>query len=126
MITATREPFTDYLKTQLHLENHELPEAGAWSNVGNTTGALALRLNLLSVDQIDRILEIQENDGQGRMFGELAVELGFVTEDEIVRLLEVQQLNKYLELGEQLVLSGKTDIATLLTNLRDFQLDATR
>ncbi len=82
---------------------------------------LALRLGLLSVEQIDQILESQENDQQGKLFGEIAIEFGFVQQVEIDRLLQLQQLNRRLELGEQLVLSGRIDIATLLTTLHDFQ-----
>ena len=120
MIATTCDPFTEFLQSQLGLENHEIPQPGEWANVGNTTGALALRLGLLSVDQIDHILETQENEGHGKLFGEIAVELGYVESEQVDRLLLIQQLNRRLELGEQLVLSGRTDIDTLLTNLQDF------
>lgn len=120
MIATACEPFTEFLKTQLKLEDHEVPEPGEWANVGNTTGALALRLNVLTVDEIDQILEAQENCGSIKMFGELAIEMGFLDSEQVDRLLSVQQLNKSLELGEQLVISGKTDIPTLLTTLENF------
>ncbi len=121
MIAATCDPFTEFLQSQLELAENEVPEPGEWANVGNTTGALALRLGLLTVEQIDQVLETQENDQQGKFFGEIAVELGYVQQEEIDRLLQLQQLNRRLELGEQLVLSGRTDIATLLTTLQEFQ-----
>jgi hypothetical protein len=120
MIAATCDPFTEFLQTQLGLEEGEVPIPGEWANVGNTTGALALRLGLLSVEQIDNILENQETNGHGKFFGEIAVELGFVEQVQIEHLLGIQQLNRQLELGEQLVLSGRTDLNSLLSNLQKF------
>lgn len=120
MIAATCDPFTEFLQTQLGLEESEIPVPGEWANVGNTTGALALRLGLLSVEQIDHILESQETHGHGKFFGEIAVELGFADQEQIESLLEIQRLNRQLELGEQLVLSGRTDLNGLLGNLQQF------
>jgi hypothetical protein len=122
MIAATCDPFTEFLQTQLGLQDHEVPVPGEWANVGNTTGALALRLGLLTVEQIDHILESQETNAHGKFFGEIAVELGFVEQVQIERLLDIQLLNRRLELGEQLVLSGRTDMQSLLGNLQEFQL----
>ena len=79
-----------------------------------------MRLGLLSVEQIDHILESQETHGHGKFFGEIAVELGFADQDQIESLLEIQRLNRQLELGEQLVLSGRTDLNGLLGNLQQF------
>lgn len=120
MTTAICHPFADYLKTQLELGDHELPEPGEWGNVGNTTGALSLRLDLLTVDQIDHILELQENESQRKLFGELAVELGYLTQEQVERLLEVQQLNRQLEAGEQLVLAGKMSVTELVELMLGF------
>ena len=120
MIAATCDPFTEFLQAQLGLNDQEIPTPGEWAHVGNTTGALALRLGLLDVEQIDQILEIQENDGHAKLFGEIAVELGFAEQAQIERLLDIQQLNRRLELGEQLVLSGRTDLDTLLADLQRF------
>ena len=48
----------------------EMPKPGAWSQSGNTIGALALRLNLLALDQVEKIIEIQRTERD--LFGELA------------------------------------------------------
>jgi len=120
MIAAICDPFTEYLQKQLGLEDRDIPQPSEWANVGNTTGAVALRLGLLSVEQIDAILEHQENENHTKLFGEIAVELGYASQEEIDHLLEIQQLNRRLELGEQLVLAGRIDIDTLLTNLHSF------
>ena len=125
MISATCEPFTEFLQQQLGLADHEVPEPGEWAHVGNTTGAVALRLGLLTVEQIDHILETQETEGQTKLFGEIAVELGYADQSEIERLLTIQRLNRRLELGEQLVLAGRVDLDTLLTHLREFEQQAT-
>ena len=120
MSASHRDEFVEFLQERLHLEETEIPQAGEWSNVGNTVGALSLRLNLLTVDQIDRILEVQESDSRGKRFGELAVELEFLTQPQADRLLQIQKLNKRLERGEELVLSGKVEMESLVELLHEF------
>ncbi len=105
MIAATCDAFTEYLQAQLELADLEVPEQGEWANVGNTTGAFALRLGLLRVEQIAQILESQENSQQGNLFGEIAIEFCFVQQVEIDLLLQLHPLNRRLELVLQLVSS---------------------
>ncbi len=69
MLATQSTPFLEYLKARIQLTDAELPEAGEWSDAGNTIGMLALRMNLLSVEQIDGVLEIQEREGNVRRFG---------------------------------------------------------
>ena len=114
----SNDAFVRFLAERLNLTESDLPRLSKWSRTGNTIEALSLRLNLLTVEQIDRILESQEADG--RLFSEIAVELGFLSDGEIGWLLEIQRLNELIELGEQLVVSGKVDAATLITQLGQF------
>lgn len=113
-------PFLEYLTKSLGLAEHEVPRPGQWSSISNTLGAMALRLNLLTAEQVDRILEIQEEGSQRRRFGEMAVQEGLMTTEQVNLLLEIQHANKRLELGEQLVISGKLDVPELFRCLADF------
>src|SRR3990172_392933 len=118
--TTSSEPFLDYLRQRLQLDEHCVPDPGEWADAGNTIGMLALRMNLLTVEQIDQILDIQENAGQSKLFGELAAELGFLHHEQVDRLLSIQKLNRQLEQGARLVLAGRIDLRTLMRHLEEF------
>src|SRR5262245_42778712 len=83
MLLSATKPFLEHLRLRLKLTEGELPEVGEWSGVGNTIGALALRLNLVTVEQLDQILGAQEEDENGRRFGDVAIELGFLDEGQV-------------------------------------------
>jgi hypothetical protein len=118
--TQTQPSFVDFLIDRLELSERELPVPGDWADAGNTIGMLALRMNLLSVDQIDRILELQESEGNSRRFGEVAESLKLLTHTQVARLLDVQTFNRELELGERLVMEGRLEIGDLIQHLSDF------
>jgi hypothetical protein len=118
--TQTQPTFVDFLMDRLDLSEQHLPIPGEWADAGNTIGMLALRMNLLSVEQIDRILETQEREGSVRRFGELAESLGLLSHSQVARLLAVQALNRELELGERLVMDGRLEIGDLVRHLSDF------
>jgi hypothetical protein len=118
--TQTQPSFVDFLIDRLELSERELPIPGDWADAGNTIGMLALRMNLLSVEQIDRILELQEGEGNCRRFGEVAESLKLLTHTQVARLLDVQTLNRELELGERLVMEGRLEIGDLIQHLSDF------
>jgi hypothetical protein len=120
LATQTQPSFVDFLTDRLELSERELPVPGEWSDAGNTIGMLALRMNVLSVEQIDRILELQEREGSVRRFGELAESLNLLSHPQVARLLAVQALNRELELGERLVMDGRLEIADLVRLLSDF------
>jgi len=81
---------------------------------------LALRMNLLTVEQIDQVLEIQEREGTARRFGEVAESLGFLSHRQVARLLAIQSINRDLELGARLVLSGRIEVPELVHQLNHF------
>ncbi len=112
--------FVDFLKERLDLDEHEVPRLGEWANMGTTVGALALRLNALTLEQIDHILDRQERGRQQELFGNLAVELGYMDPDQVNRLLEIQKLSRQWELAAQLVLAGRIDLASLAQELAEF------
>ena len=120
MLAIQTPPFVDFLRARLALADEELPQPGEWADAGNTIGMLALRMGLLSVEQIDHILESQEQEGSGRRFGELAESLGLLSHDQVARLLAIQSLNRELELGERLVLAGRIPVRELVRQLYDF------
>ena len=113
-------PFLEYLIAALDLKEDEIPKTGAWSSISNTLGALALRLNLLTPEQVDQILEVQEEGNKGKRFGEVGINLGLLTAEHVEILLELQKADKRLELGQQLVLTGKLDVPGLFRCLADF------
>jgi hypothetical protein len=120
LATQNQATFVDFLTDRLELSERELPVPGEWADAGNTMGMLALRMNLLSVEQIDSILELQEREGNVRRFGELAESLNLLSHAQVERLLAVQTLNRELELGERLVMDGRLEIADLVRHLSDF------
>jgi hypothetical protein len=120
MLSTTTEPFLNFLRHRLQLDDHCIPDAGEWADAGNTIGMLALRMNLLTVEQIDQILDIQENAGHGKLFGELAAELGFLAHEQVERLLAIQKLNRQLEQGARLVLAGRIDLRMLMRHLEAY------
>jgi hypothetical protein len=120
LATQTQPTFVDFLMERLDLSERQLPVPGEWADAGNTIGMLALRMNLLSVEQIDHILELQESEGNVRRFGEMAESLRLLSHSQVERLLAVQTLNRELELGERLVMEGRLEVGDLARHLSDF------
>ena len=110
--------FVEHLADTLGLDEKEKPRRREWSRVGNTIGALTLRLNLMNEAQVNEVLQIQ--DVEGGYFGEVAVRAGYLSPIQVESLLELQQLHDELLLGEQLVVAGQLDIPTLVNSLADF------
>ena len=107
-----------FLARELGVAVDTLPRPGPWSRSGLTIGALSLRLDALTLENIDAIIEQQAREP--KLFGELAVKLGFLSAEEVARLLEIQQMHWALELGEMLVLAGLIDLPKLAELLARF------
>jgi hypothetical protein len=122
MPTGKSEPeaFRQFLEARYGRGLADASEPGEWSNLGNRLGAIALRLGLLAVDQIDQILVIQENGRTWRQFGEIAVERGFLTPEQLDRVCQIQRIHRLLEAGEQLVVRGQLDVDALIEGLCEF------
>ena len=119
--------FLSFLKDRLKLEAGEIPVLGEWLYLANTIGAIALRSNVLSLEQLECILdkqeEMQDSDEEYKLFGQLAIDLGYLTPHEVGRLLELQQINIQLSLAGQLVLADSLDVESLLDIMREYAHD---
>lgn len=111
--------FERFLADRLNIDTDAVADVSEWSGTGNTIGALALRLGLLDLPQIDRILDLQEEDK--RLFGELAVDLGFLTSDQVEQLVTLQQFHQLFEIGERQVVAGRITIRDLMQIILEFQ-----
>ena len=124
---AKTNDFLSFLKDRLKLEAGEIPVPGEWLYLANTIGAIALRSNVLSLEQLECILdkqeEMQDADEEHRLFGQLAIDLGYLTPHEVGRLLELQQINIQLSLAGQLVLADSLDVESLLDIMREYSHD---
>ncbi len=122
--------FLSFLKDRLKLEAEEIPVPGEWLYLANTIGAIALRSNVLSLNQIECILdeqeEMQDSDEEHKLFGELAIKLGYLTQHEVDRLLELQQINIQLSLAGELVLADSLNMESLFDILRKYWLVQSR
>ena len=118
--------FLSFLKGRLKIEKGEMPVPGEWLYLANTIGAIALRSNVLSLEQLECILdrqeEMQDSNEEHKLFGQLAVDLGYLTRHEVDRLLVLQQLNIQLSLAGQLVLGDSLDLELLLDIMREYLL----
>jgi hypothetical protein len=110
--------FERFLLERLQLDPEEHLSFSDWAGTGNTIGALALRLGVLSLDEIDRVLDAQENNR--RLFGEIAVELSFLTPDQVDRLIQLQRFHQLLEVGEHMVIKGLLSIEELQSSLLEY------
>ena len=108
----------EFLARRLGVDPADLPSSTGWAGSGNAIGALALRLGVLTLDQVEQVVDQQAGDA--RMFGELATALGFCTEDDIERLIEVQRLHRCVDQAALLVVDGRVDSAQLLAHLTAF------
>jgi hypothetical protein len=112
------EQLAAFIARDLGVEVSSLPRPGPWSRSGLTIGALSLRLDVLTLENIDAIIEQQAREP--KLFGELAVQLNFVTREQVDRLLQIQQMHWALEVGEMLVLAGIIDLPKLAELLARF------
>lgn len=110
--------FLQYLGKTLGRDFEGRTSKGDWSRLGNTIGALTLRVNLMTEAEVNKVLEIQ--DVEGGYFGEVAVNAGYLTAEQVSSLLEIQQLHDQLQLGEQLVVAGDIDVPTLVRTMAEF------
>ena len=122
--------FLSFLKDRLKLEAGKMPVPAEWLFLANTIGAIALRSNVLSLDQLESILdkqeEMQDADEDHKLFGQLAIDLDYLTPHEVDRLLALQQINIQLSLAGQLVLANTLDLDSLLDIMREYLLEQSK
>lgn len=117
-MSLSTSDFARFLANRLRLDPDEILTSSDWAGTGNTIGAIALRLGLLDLDQIDRILDMQDSDK--RLFGEIAINLEFMTEEQVEGLIQLQRYHQLLEAGEALVLRGIITMEQLQETLLEF------
>ena len=127
---AKSNDFLSFLADRLKLEAGEMPVPGEWLYMANTIGAIALRSNVISLEQLECILdkqeEMQDANEKHKLFGQLAIDLGYLTQHEVDRLLELQQINIQFSLAGQLVLADSLDLESLLDVMREYRRDQPR
>lgn len=117
-VSLSTSDFARFLANRLRLDPDEVLTSSDWAGTGNTIGAIALRLGLLDLDQIDRILDMQDSDK--RLFGEIAINLEFMTEEQVDGLIQLQRYHQLLEAGEGLILRGLVTMEQLQETLLEF------
>jgi hypothetical protein len=110
--------FATFLRENLDLADCEVPSPGEWAGTGNTLGSIGLRLGLLSLDQIDKIVNRQASDS--RLFGQIGISQKFLTEEDVERLLELQRFHRCLDLGALLVIERQITFPDLLNLIAEF------
>lgn len=80
-------------------------------------GAIALAHDLITLDQLDEILDQLTADMR---FGEVAIRLGHLTADQVDRLLAIQEMQEVMEICEMLLLSGTMNREMLLREIAVF------
>jgi hypothetical protein len=109
---AHANPFVQFLADELDLNETALPDPNRVNDAGNTLGAICVRLGVLSIMDIESILEVQREQRQLR-FGEIAVQQGLMTKFQLERILAVQAFYRSFELGTLLVLDGHVGLGRL-------------
>jgi len=116
--TPHSKELLEFLSIRLGVPVEALEAEDGWVLAGNTIGSLAIRLGVLSLEQVEQIVHLQPNDGH--RFGELAVALGYASPEQIERLLILQHFHRCLDLGGRLLLSGHCEFHSLLEVLTEF------
>lgn len=80
-------------------------------------GAIALAHELITLDQLDEILDLLTRDTK---FGEVAIRLGHLTPDQVERLLVIQEMQEVTEICELLLLQAIFDREELLREIALF------
>lgn len=107
-----------FLGDRLDLAKDELPTASEWAGSGNTIGSLALRMGILSLEQIESVVDRQV--GTETRFGQAAVALGYLTQAQVDKLVGMQEFHRCVDLAGPLVMEGQVEIADLARLLADF------
>ena len=97
--------FADPLYDPGYVTRDRLAEAiRNWRGRPDTLGAIALKVGVLTMEQIDALLEEQAHEH--KLFGQVAIEREFLTSEQVERLWGIQELDAELHLGKVLVVGG--------------------
>ena len=108
----------DFIARRLGLSPHGGGRASDWSQCGNSIGAIALRLGLMSIDEVEQVVDLQ-GGGENARFGELGRLIGAIDDQQVERLLELQRAHRAIdEVGALLIAEG-VDLPQLLRALAE-------
>ena len=111
MKTLARQ-FQEQLLKLLTLDPGQSLSSAKWAGTGNTIGALALRLGLMTIDQIEHVLEYQSKNPE--LFGHIATNLDYLNESQVEKIVELQKVHHLLEVAEQYYLHSNVPLIDLL------------
>lgn len=112
-------PFVLFVANRLNLDPSQLPDATELNDAGNTFGAICVRLGLMTVFDIEEILDRQKNARHLR-FGEIAVQMGCMTERQVQGVLGLQSFYRSFEQGTLLVMAGHLEMRRLVELWTEF------
>jgi hypothetical protein len=113
-----RVAFANYLVDQGCVDSASAEEAAAAAqDFREVIGALALRYDLMSPEQVEIVLQ---DLTPAQKFGEIAVQRGFLTHDQVDHLLQIQGLEEIVEIGGNLLLQGSLTTETFLSRMSEF------
>jgi hypothetical protein len=113
-----RIEFANYLVDQGCVDSASANEAAAAAqSFREIIGALALRYELMSPEQVEAVLA---ELSPGQKFGELAVERNFLTRHQVDSLLQIQCLEEIVEIGGNLLLQGNLSAEEFLSRTSEF------
>ncbi|MCG8589942.1 MAG: hypothetical protein MJE66_11695 [Proteobacteria bacterium] len=110
--------FRRFLSEEMGVPAQQLPEVHEATGHGDTLGALGLRMGVLTLTQIERVVDVQLCDGN--VFGEIAVKLGFLDPGQVERLLWLQRSQRCLDLARRPLLAGQVTLPDLLAGIAEF------
>ncbi len=102
------EHFTEFVAIKLGIGRSTIPKPSSWSESGNTVGALALKLGVLTTEAIDRVLIEQQE--QSLKFIEASISLGLMNRKQSEQILHIQLLHKNQTLLEMMLLNDQINI----------------
>jgi type IV pilus assembly protein PilB len=65
---------------------------------GRTLGRILIKIGLLTREQIQKCLEVQQKDSKGRPLGEILIELGLITEEQVRIALAAQRGMEFVDI----------------------------
>jgi hypothetical protein len=113
------EHFKDFLVRRLGIDRSTIPNPGIWFGTGETYSALSLKLDLLTTEKIDTVLDKTED--QNMHFGETAIKLGFIKKEQSEKILQLQLLHKNQPLLEMMLLNNQIKLEDIWVILSEYE-----
>lgn len=82
--------FLDFLIEKQYLTGQHAETIRMLQNSRFFFGVLALREDLISVEQLEEVLRTQATEGYGRKIGEIMLDLKYISQEQVDRILNLQ------------------------------------